>query len=358
MFFRLLPEVYLIIGKHKSLLQNILNKKIFWLDNNIAQNIQFCENNNPIPNKFLKYAQELQNNEWGLITFSPIFVDKLRLLDMSDNRQFHKKPPVVAHATIKLTDKCNLDCEECQKIFCPSCIKDNDMENLSLQKLKSLGLKIKNYGCKTFFLTGGEISLFPNLKEIYDFLIKNGLNVILFTNGIKKLDNYFYNSNIVISAFSKKSLSKIINNYKNFKNITICTYFRDNQNLMLPENWKHIKRSYTSHKITQNSLVYSDIQKFHLIQTKNICLNGKIVINQSGNVFPCLEAIKHKKVVGNINYDKWEDIITKLISDFWNKKIDDHKICRTCEFRYVCISCMFDDIKQNCLYDLEAKSWR
>ena len=27
MFFRLLPEVYLIIGKHKSILQNILNKK-------------------------------------------------------------------------------------------------------------------------------------------------------------------------------------------------------------------------------------------------------------------------------------------------------------------------------------------
>ena len=41
MFFRLLPEVYLIIGKHKSILQNILNKKIFWIENDIAKLIKF-----------------------------------------------------------------------------------------------------------------------------------------------------------------------------------------------------------------------------------------------------------------------------------------------------------------------------
>lgn len=33
MFFKLLPEVYLIVGKKKSLLQNVSNGRIFWIDN-------------------------------------------------------------------------------------------------------------------------------------------------------------------------------------------------------------------------------------------------------------------------------------------------------------------------------------
>lgn len=48
MFFRLLPEVYLINGKSKSLLQNILDKKYLWIHNDLAQIIKDCEENNPI----------------------------------------------------------------------------------------------------------------------------------------------------------------------------------------------------------------------------------------------------------------------------------------------------------------------
>lgn len=43
MFFRLLPEVYLINGKSKSLLQNILDKKYLWIHNDLAQIIKDCE---------------------------------------------------------------------------------------------------------------------------------------------------------------------------------------------------------------------------------------------------------------------------------------------------------------------------
>jgi len=358
MFFRLLPEVYLVIGKYKSLLQNILNKKIFWLDNSIAKFIQSCENNKPIPDEFLKCAKELQDNGWGIVTSSPIFVDKLRFVDISDQRQFHKKPPVINHATIKLTDKCNLNCICCGKIFCPSCIKDNMSESLSLSKLESLILNIKKYGCKTILLTGGEIALFPNLKEIYDFITENDLNVILNINGLIKLDEHFIDSNIIISVFLKESLATVIKNYKNFKNVTICTYFENNQNLLLPADLKHIKRSCAAHKITKKSLISADIQKFHIKQTKNSCLNGKIVINQNGEVYPCLESIKFGRTVGNVNNERWENIIKELALKYWDKKIDTRETCGNCEFRYICNSCIFDDVRQNCLYDMEAKIWK
>ena len=357
MFFRLLPEVYLVIGKHKSLLQNILNKKIFWIDNNIAKFIKICENNNRIPDEFLQYAIELKNNGWGTITSSPIFVEKLRFLDINDKRQFHKKPLIINHATIKLTDKCNLNCNKCRELFCPSCIKDNKIENLTLEKLKNFILNIKYYGCKTVLLTGGEISLFSSLKEVYDFLIQNNFEIILATNGIKKLDDYFINANIIIPIFQKDLLNTVIKNYKDFKNITICTYFDDNENISLPSTWKHIKRSCLPRKITKKSLASTNIQNYHFKQIKNTCLNGKIVINQAGEIYPCLESIKHIEPVGNINVDSWEKIMDSLLLDYWNKKVDDHNICSNCEFRYTCTSCLFDNVKQNCCYNMEEKTW-
>lgn len=288
----------------------------------------------------------------------PIFAEKLRLVDISDQRQFHKKPLVINHATIKLTDKCNLNCAICGKVLCPPCIKDNKNEDLSLPKLKALILNIKNYGCETVLLTGGEIALFSDLKEIYDFLNENGFNIILATNGVKKLDNYFINSNIIISVFSKDLLAIIIKNYKKLKNVTICTYFENSENILFPANWKHIKRSCLPHKITKQSLFGTDIQKFHLKQTKNICLNGKIVITQSGDIYPCLEGVKHVSSVGNVNEDPWENITEKLFSQYWNKKIDEQEICSKCEFRYTCSCCIFDNVKQNCCYDMEAKEWK
>lgn len=359
MFFRLLPEVYLIIGKHKSILQNILNKKIFWIENDIAKLIKLCENNKQISGEFLEYASQLKDHGWGTITYSPIFVDKLRFLAFNDQRQLHKKPLVISHATIKLTDKYNLNCTTCSKVFCQLCVKTcENTENLSLDHLKSFIMNIKRYGCKTVLLTGGEITIYSDLKNVYDFLLKNGFNIVLSTNGIHKLDNYFARSNIVISAFKKELLSVIIKNYKDFKNITLCTYFEDQENILgMPDSWTVIKRSYYPHKITRRALLGTDIYKFYNKQMKSTCLNGKITIAQSGNIYPCLEAIKSAKPVGNICNDSWEEIMHNLSYKYWNNKIDDHNICGKCEFRYTCNACVFDNIKENCCYHMEDKVW-
>ena len=229
---------------------------------------------------------------------------------------------------------------------------------MPFQLLKNVINKLKTYRCKTVLLTGGKISLLPNLKKIYDLLEKNGFNVILNTNGIKKLDNSFINTNILISAFSKENLLKIINNYRNFKNITILKYFDDVQISMLPNTWKLINRSPRGHKITKKSLLNTSIDRFHLRQNRNSCLDGKIVINQSGDVYPCLESIKLCKKIGNVNNKAWEDIIQKLAKDFLENKVDEYSTCSDCEFRYVCNSCIFDNVKENCCYDMELGIWK
>lgn len=93
-------------------------------------------------------------------------------------------------------------------------------------------------------------------------------------------------------------------------------------------------------------------------QNRNTCLDGKIVINQCSDIYPCLESIKSNKKVGNVNVEAFEDIIQKLSNNFWENKIDEHIICSDCEFRYACNSCMFDNIKENCCYDMELGIWR
>lgn len=359
MFFRLLPEVYLVIGEHKSILQNVLNKKILWIENSVAKFIKLCENNKPIPDEFLEYASQLNDHGWGTVTNSPIFVDKLRFLDFNDKRQLHKKPLVINHATVKLTNECNLNCHTCGKVFCPQCIKTCESNNImSLEHLKSFITNIKRYGCKNVLLTGGEITIYPDLKKVYDFLLENGFKVVLSTNGINKLDNYFKYSNVLISVFKKVSLPVIINNYKDFKNVTLCTYFEGENNLLpIPSSWSIIKRSCCPHKITKQSLTGTDIYKFYNKQIKSTCLNGKITITQDGSIYPCLEAVKSAKSVGNICTDSWETIMHNISCKYWNNKIDDHKICGKCEFRYTCNACVFDNIKENCCYNMEEKRW-
>ena len=358
MFFRLLPEVYLVIGKQKSLLQNISNGRIFWIDNPIAQLIKLCENNHPIESEFFDYACALEKDGWGTITERPIFLEKLRLVNVIDERQMHQKAPNISQATLKITNRCNLQCDSCGKIFCPSCIKEKSEQDMPLQLIENILNKLKTYRCKTILLTGGEIALVPNLGEIYKLLNKTGFNVTLNTNGIKKLDNYFIDANILISIFSKENVNNIINNYIDFKNITILKYFEDIEESVFPNTWTLINRATQKHKITKKSLLNTSIDRFHLRQNRNTCLDGKIVINQDGDVYPCLESIKLNKVVGNVNSDDWEVIVQKLEKNFWENKIDEHKICKNCEFRYACNSCIFDNVKENCCYDMELGLWK
>lgn len=66
-----------------------------------------------------------------------------------------------------------------------------------------------------------------------------------------------------------------------------------------------------------------------------------------------------RKIGFNVTINKaLEDIIQKLAKDFWENKVDEHTTCKDCEFRYACNSCMFDNVKENCCYDMELGLWK
>ena len=95
MFFRLLPEVYLVVGKNKSLLQNLVLKKCVWINSRLSDLIKKCENNRPIPWEHFNILKQLETEGWGKVTDTPIFIDKLRLNNVFNEKKFHKDSPMI-----------------------------------------------------------------------------------------------------------------------------------------------------------------------------------------------------------------------------------------------------------------------
>lgn len=83
-------------------------------------------------------------------------------------------------ASVELTNKCNIRCMHCYGNF------GNKKEYvMSLDKAKTLLSDLKNIGVTTVELTGGEITVHPNIKEILLNAINLKFNQIsLLTNGI------------------------------------------------------------------------------------------------------------------------------------------------------------------------------
>jgi SPASM domain peptide maturase of grasp-with-spasm system len=110
---------------------------------------------------------------------------------------------------------------------------------------------------------------------------------------------------------------------------------------------------------------YFSLNLSHITESMkyNNCLHKKIFIDKDGNVKNCPFT---KEKYGNIFYDDINDIITKKgFTALWNVKKDKIKVCKDCEFRYVCSDCRvfvknpFDPYSQpaKCNYNPYIGKW-
>ncbi|MEC2628125.1 radical SAM protein, partial [Bacillus cereus] len=83
-------------------------------------------------------------------------------------------------ASIEITNRCNVRCRHCYGDF--GAVKPKVM---SLDQIKSLLDDLNNIGVKLIELTGGDITVHPNLKEILLYALNLDFSQItLLTNGI------------------------------------------------------------------------------------------------------------------------------------------------------------------------------
>src|SRR5687768_13165446 len=84
--------------------------------------------------------------------------------------------------TVETTFRCNLRCAHCYVNEAVGDFATRDRE-LSLERLKELIDEIVAAGTLFVLFTGGEILVRPDFPELYEYAVKKGLLVTVFTNG-------------------------------------------------------------------------------------------------------------------------------------------------------------------------------
>lgn len=86
------------------------------------------------------------------------------------------------NGTFEITSRCNLNCVMCYTRKAPDNKNVKD-EELSKDEIIALAAEARNSGMLYVLLTGGEIFLRSDFKEIYEAFTELGLIITLFTNG-------------------------------------------------------------------------------------------------------------------------------------------------------------------------------
>lgn len=126
-----------------------------------------------IKSKLLEFLNLMRDNYDLDIEYSKAKINKnIEIINI-------KNPYYPKSITLELTHKCNFKCLHCYGEY------DNTAyEYMDLEKVKKFLLECKEIGVQTIELTGGEITMHPNVAEILKYIHELGFGLVaLLTNG-------------------------------------------------------------------------------------------------------------------------------------------------------------------------------
>ena len=220
-------------------------------------------------------------------------------------------------AALKLTDSCNLQCS-----YCLSYEMNNILEMDSLLPFLE---KYYRKGMRYVVLTGGEPFLYPNIEELYDYLLGKGFYISVNTNG-QLIEDPIYrklllsSDEVAVSLDGKRSINDSNRGEGSFDKIIKTIEFLR----------KHNKKTRLSTVLTSESISDEFFDFFANIKKRyNVYLNFGILSNtgfaDSGNVEKMLLDKKQvektmKLLVKYKRKYRWKEINNYLIEDFYRKK--------------------------------------
>lgn len=133
-----------------------------------------------------------------------------------------------------------------------------------------------------------------------------------------------------------------------------------------PNDYKHSSEEYLPINFIKQELKSADCcgnicssyftlspKHFSEAQEFNTCLNRKISVDTNGYIKNCPSQKEH---FGHINSNSLtETVLNKKFTKLWNIKKDDIKVCKDCEFRYICTDCRVNLSDKNDIYSKPAK---
>lgn len=289
-------------------------------------------------------------------------------------------------AYLHITSHCNLKCKGCYSLE----DERNKKVDLSFEEICSILKNLKIAGMKNLVLSGGEVFLRKDIKEILSFA-KNNLkieNILAITNGTLDLNTYKscqglidvlavsidgYNENIsfirdegimkgvlnvavelkeyfnlqFIATLHRKNLS-FIDEYLKLSNklqipITFSLFTVNKENLESKDFILHDEDYiYLANLVEKNNDIYiEDSPLSGELGCRNSCGAGKelLSIASNGDVFPCHMFHDEKFKMGNALKDNILDILYKNLEvngTISNMSVDLINSCSKCDNKYLC----------------------
>jgi radical SAM protein with 4Fe4S-binding SPASM domain len=356
MYFRLNPECYLIRGERCGAIFDLIDTKIYALNQQETKLVTACEKNDPISGDE-KLLNELKQLCLGNFYPNKIYVQKLRVGSRENkyNPLNPIEPPDLHRAFLEINNSCNRDCWFCgyhgikRSLGCMGCNKWKENGSaLSIEKWKIVIDGLRDLRCRDIFITGGDLTLaWDNTLEILDYASRKFSNIytILHQQSIssEKLDNLDNMSKVIVQTDDLNGAQ-----YENLLMLLVVEPGRGGDTNSLKR--KNIMKDYIigNRKFLSNNRVLTSKNKIMPVNMykflDNIeyhpCLGHTLAICHNGNVTPCPLMRRHK--FGNVRNSEIYTVFEKewrSIYEFWGLNLDKIDRCTGCEFRYACTDC-------------------
>ena len=328
-----------------------------------------------------------------LDNYSDYIDDVHKVIEQIEGRSFeHRFIPSENGFSLRiyLTNNCNLRCHRCF-VFASTAFENE----LSTKEIKNLIFKCDSFGCRKIILTGGEVILRKDFKEIVKYSHELGMYVQVLSNGtlwnhnqIEEMSHYIDEIQISIDGYDEQSNSKIrgygvfekalntvndfiksgnvfvnivvtpmyedleknYSNYFRFANQLIKRYMNKKfliyfqEELINGREFKANKRTNNKMKrlvhklheeLYENSALTTFIMHHKNHQLHQNCGYGGLTIDSVGNVFSC-GRIHELKSFGNIRFNNIESILNLRKTIRQSTSVENLSPCGKCELRYIC----------------------
>lgn len=296
----------------------------------------------------------------ALIESNVLILNDLKYKNKKITNQLPPLPQKIYKAYIHITFKCNLNCEYCYQ-------KNNLNKNsdLSFENYKIILSKLKEVGCQSVVLTGGEPLLHKDIYKILEYTKSLNIEISLLTNGtMLKLKNKVieYIDTITISLDGLKNTLRLNSNshgiLKSIKDlhekhpdkITVRSVVSRNhekdvmelENILKECGISHIKSMCIPNN-TDELACFPDWKAFRLEDSEPInadCGAGRTIISidTNGNIYPCQILMKEELVITNIFEPNWKNLFFESNMHEKVKSFNPYtdKVCSKCNMIHLC----------------------
>ncbi len=364
------PEHRVLENDKNVIIGNIVKGKWFKCKKEAYEFLIECISKNMLYEEMLNKCEDQYTKDY-IVKFITL-LDEIDVIEKANNNMNQN---VIEAVSIILTNGCNLRCSHCVS-NCGSL----ERKDLCFDTIKNVIDWCERKSVKEITLTGGEIFIRSDIKEILKYVRQNySGKIVVITNGtlitenimdilVKNVDQI----DISLDGYDEESVTKIRGNGV-FKKVTDTIELLHKHNftkislsmVLTGENRKHVEdfknlcKAYEVKELLRvlspegraaenfEKLVDNNFEKgssnISEYSFKCVCkkLNSELSIDENGNIYPCVLLQKDGLQIGNVKY---MDRGLKII-ECNDPLIDSIEKCKDCNIRYFCATnCLGHDM--------------